>query len=116
LQLFGQKRVVGTQWGLRALLEAKPDFSIVGGAADGQVLDLMMPRLNGLEVMREITRRSLRTCVVILSMHSNEAYVLQALRSGVSGYVLREPTASDLARAVREAAAGRRYLSPPSNR
>jgi len=113
--------------GLRALLEAEPDFSIVGEAADGLqvleqverlrpdvlVLDLMMPGLNGLEVMREITRRSLRTRVVILSMHSNEAYVLQALRSGVAGYVLKESTASDLARAVREAAAGRRYLSLP---
>ena len=113
--------------GLCALLEAEPDFSIVGEAADGLqvleqverlrpdvlVLDLMMPGLNGLEVMREITRRSLRTRVVILSMHSNEAYVLQALRSGVAGYVLKESTASDLARAVREAAAGRRYLSLP---
>ena len=113
--------------GLHALLEAEPDFSIVGEAADGLqvleqverlrpdvlVLDLMMPGLNGLEVMREITRRSLRTRVVILSMHSNEAYVLQALRSGVAGYVLKESTASDLAQAVREAAAGKRYLSPP---
>jgi two-component system response regulator NreC len=113
--------------GLRALLEAEPDFSVVGEAADGLqvlnlverlqpdvlVLDLMMPGLNGLEVMREIARRSLRTRVVILSMHSNEAYVLQALRSGVAGYVLKESTASDLAQAVREAMAGRRYLSSP---
>lgn len=113
--------------GLRVLLEAEPDFSIVGEAADGLevvatverlkpdvlVLDLMMPGLNGLEVMREITRRSLPTRVVILSMHANEAYVLQALRSGVAGYVLKESTASDLALAVREAAAGRRYLSSP---
>jgi two-component system response regulator NreC len=113
--------------GLCALLEAEPDFSVVGEAADGLqvlnlverlqpdvlVLDLMMPGLNGLEVMREIARRSLRTRVVILSMHSNEAYVLQALRSGVAGYVLKESTASDLAQAVREAMAGRRYLSSP---
>jgi two-component system response regulator NreC len=77
--------------GLRALLEAEPDFSILGEAADG------------LEVAG----------VVILSMHSNEAYVLEALRNGVAGYVLKESTASDLAQAVREAAAGRRYLSPP---
>jgi len=113
--------------GLRALLEAEQDFHIVGEAADGLaaldaverlkpdvlVLDLMMPGLNGLEVMREIAHRSLRTRVVILSMHANEAYVLQALQSGVAGYVLKESTASDLAQAVREAAAGRHYLSPP---
>ena len=113
--------------GLRALLEAEPDFTIVGEAADGLevvslverlepdvlVLDLMMPGLNGLDVMRQVSQRSLQTRVVILSMHSNEAYVLEALRNGVAGYVLKESTASDLTQAVREAAAGRRYLSPP---
>jgi two-component system response regulator NreC len=113
--------------GLRALLEAESDFSIVGEAADGLevvamierlkpdvlVLDLMMPGLNGLEVVRQIAQRCLPTRVVILSMHANEAYVLQALRSGVAAYVLKESTASDLALAVREASAGRRYLSPP---
>jgi two-component system response regulator NreC len=113
--------------GLRALLEAEPDFTIVGEAADGLevaslverlepdvlVLDLMMPGLNGLDVVRQVSQRALQTRVVILSMHSNEAYVLEALRNGVAGYVLKESTASDLAQAVREAAAGRRYLSPP---
>lgn len=113
--------------GLRALLEAEPDFAIVGEAADGLevvslverlapdvlVLDLMMPGLNGLDVVRQVSQRLLQTRVVILSMHSNEAYVLEALRNGVAGYVLKESTASDLAKAVREAAAGRRYLSPP---
>jgi two-component system response regulator NreC len=113
--------------GLRALLEAEPDFAVAGEAADGLavadlverlkpdvlVLDLMMPGLNGLDVVRQVKRRSPQTRVIILSMHANEAYVLEALRNGVAGYVLKDSTASDLAQAVREAAAGRRYLSPP---
>jgi two-component system response regulator NreC len=113
--------------GLRALLEAEPDFAVTGEAADGLVvaglverlkpdvlvLDLMMPGLNGLDVVRQVRQRSPQTRVIILSMHANEAYVLEALRNGVAGYVLKDSTASDLAQAVREAAAGRRYLSPP---
>jgi len=113
--------------GLRALLEAEPGFSVVAEAADGLaaadlaerlkpnvlVLDLMMPCLSGLEVARQVRRLSPQTRVVVLSMHANEAYVLEALRNGVAGYVLKESTAADLVQAVREAVAGRRYLSPP---
>ncbi len=113
--------------GLRSLLEAEPDFSVVGEAGDGLeatqlverlqpdvlVLDLMMPSLNGLEVTRQVSQRSPQTHVVILSMHPNEAYVLEALRAGAAAYVLKESTSAELVRAVREAVAGRRYLSPP---
>jgi two-component system response regulator NreC len=113
--------------GLRSLLETEPDFSVVGETGDGLeaaqlaerlqpdvlVLDLMMPGLNGLEVTRQISQRSPRTHVVILSMHPNEAYVLEALRAGAAAYVLKESTSAELVRAVREAVAGRRYLSPP---
>lgn len=113
--------------GLRSLLEAEPDFSVVGEAGDGVgaaqlverlrpdvlVLDLMMPGLNGLEVTRQVSRRSPQTHVVILSMHANEAHVLEALRSGAEAYVLKESTSAELVHAVREAVAGRRYLSPP---
>ena len=113
--------------GLRSLLEAEPDFSIVGEAGDGLeaaqlverlqpdvlVLDLMMPGLNGLEVTRQVSQRSPQTHVVILSMHPNEAYVLEALRAGAAAYVIKESTSAELVRAVREAVAGRRYLSPP---
>jgi DNA-binding NarL/FixJ family response regulator len=113
--------------GLRALLEAEPDFSIVGEASDGLeavrlverftphvlVLDLMMPGLSGLEATRDVCQRLPKTRVVILSMHASEGHVLEALRNGATGYVLKNASATDLVQAVRTAAAGRRYFSPP---
>jgi DNA-binding NarL/FixJ family response regulator len=113
--------------GLRALLGAEPDFRLIGEAGDGLeavqlverlqphvlVLDLMMPGLNGLEVTRQVSQRSPQTRIIILSMHANEAYVLEALRNGAAGYVLKDSSVTDLVQAVREVAAGRRYLSPP---
>jgi DNA-binding NarL/FixJ family response regulator len=113
--------------GLRALLEVEPDLHIVGEAGDGLetvqlverlqpdvlVVDLMMPGLNGLDVTREVGQRSPQTHVIILSMYANDAYVLEALRAGAAAYVLKQSTADELVRAVREATAGRRYLSPP---
>ena len=112
--------------GLRALLKAEADFSVIGEAGDGLealelvrkaspdvvVLDLMMPGLNGLEVARQLGKRA-QTKVVILSMYDDEGFVLEALAKGVSAYVLKDSSSSDLIQAVREAAAGRRYLSPP---
>jgi len=113
--------------GFRALLEAEPDFEIVAETGDGLeavrltehqkphvlVVDLMMPGLNGLEVARQITQRLPRTHIVVLSMHANEAYVLEALKNGACAYVLKDASAAELVRAVREANVGRRYLSPP---
>jgi two-component system, NarL family, response regulator NreC len=113
--------------GFRALLEAEPDFQIVAETGDGLeavrlveqhkpqvlVLDLMMPGLNGMEVARQVSQRAPRTRIVVLSMHANEAYVLEALKNGASAYVLKDASAAELVRAVREANAGRRYLSPP---
>jgi two-component system response regulator NreC len=113
--------------GLRALLEKEPDFRIVGEAADGLqtvnfvkqlnpnvlVLDLMMPGINGIEVTWQVKKHSPLTHVIILSMYSNEAYVVETLRKGAEGYVLKDSTGSDLVKAVREVVAGRRYLSPP---
>lgn len=113
--------------GLKALLEAEADFKVVGEAGDGLqtvlrveltsprvlVLDLMMPGLNGLDVIPQVKKCSPHTQVVILSMYSNEAYVLEALGSGASAYVLKDSSSGELVHAVREAAAGRRYLSPP---
>ncbi|MET0645951.1 MAG: response regulator transcription factor [Pyrinomonadaceae bacterium] len=113
--------------GLRALLAGEADFEVVGEADDGRealdlvkrlspdvlVLDLMMPGLNGLEVARQLPRQSPGVRVVVLSMHDDEGFVLEALANGVSGYVLKDSNSSDLVHAVREVAAGRRYLSPP---
>jgi two-component system, NarL family, response regulator NreC len=113
--------------GLRALLEAEPGFRVVGQAGDGLeavelvarlqprvlVVDLMMPSLNGLEVVRQVASRAPGTRVIVLSMHANEAYVLDALRHGVAGYVLKDASGAELVRAVREVMAGRRYLSAP---
>jgi DNA-binding NarL/FixJ family response regulator len=113
--------------GLRVLLGAEPDFSIVGEASDGLealeilersqpdilILDLMMPGINGLEVARQASKCSPRTSVVVLSMHTNEAYVIEALRAGARAYVLKSSTSDELVRAIREAVAGRRYLSAP---
>jgi DNA-binding NarL/FixJ family response regulator len=113
--------------GMRTLLESEPDFSIVGEAGDGLettrlverlqpdvlVLDLMMPGLNGLEALRIIRQRSPRTRVVVLSMHSNNAFVAEALKNGATGYVLKGSSEEDPVHAVREAVAGRRFLSAP---
>lgn len=113
--------------GLRALLKAEADFSVVGEAGDGLealrlaeqlkpnvlVVDVMMPGLNGLEVCRQLHKHSPATHIVVLSMYSNEAYVLEALGNGASAYVLKDSSSADLVHAVREVAAGRRYLSPP---
>jgi two-component system response regulator NreC len=113
--------------GLRALLEGEQDFRLVGEASDGVevaplverlrpdvvVLDLKMPRLGGLEVARQLAACAPETKVVVLSMYSEEAYVAQALRAGAMAYVLKEAKADDLLTAIREAVAGRRFLSPP---
>lgn len=106
---------------------AEPDLMVVGEAADGSaavelairlrpqvvITDVAMPGLNGLEVTREVVRRLPGTRVVVLSMYANEGYIQQALRYGASAFVLKDSQAADLIRAVREAQAGRRYLSPP---
>jgi two-component system response regulator NreC len=113
--------------GLRALLAAAPDLAVVGEAPDGiealrlvdeltptvLVVDLMMPGLGGLDVVREVSRRSPRTRTVVLSMYTSPAYVHEALSNGALGYVAKDAAASHLLSAVRAAAAGRRYLSPP---
>jgi two-component system response regulator NreC len=111
--------------GIRSLLEAEADLKVIGEVSDGLeairmvenlhpdilVLDLMMGGLNGLEVARQVGKQSPRTAIIILSMYNNEAYVLEALRAGVKGYVLKDATASELVKAVREAISGRHYLS-----
>jgi DNA-binding NarL/FixJ family response regulator len=113
--------------GLRKLLETEPGFRIIGEAGDGLevtrlveqlqpdvlVLDLMMPALNGLEITRQVRKHSRKTQVVILSMHKDESYVLEALKNGAAAYVLKDSSMEELVTAVHEAAANRRYLGPP---
>ena len=113
--------------GVRNLLEAEPDMQVVGEVhealridsevdrlqPDVLVLDLHMPDLHGLEVARRVTKRTPRTRIVVLSMHANEAYVVQALRNGALGYVLKGAPPQSLIDGVRAVAAGQRYLSPP---
>ena len=112
--------------GLRALVESDPEFVVVGEAADGLeavalvkrkkpkvvIVDLMMPGLNGLETLQKVLRLKLDTRVIILSMYRNEAYVLEAMRNGAAGYVVKESGGAELFQAMRTALAGRRYLSP----
>ncbi len=113
--------------GLRTLLEAELPCSVVGEAADGPaaielvtrlqptllVVDMVLPGLNGLEVIRRVRQGAPQTHVVVLSMHADEAYVREALRAGATAYVLKEAHADEFVQAVQQAAAGRRYLSPP---
>ena len=113
--------------GLRAILEGERNLRVVGEAGNGieaarlverlrpnvLVLDLMMPGLNGLEVIRQARKRSRQTQVVVLSMHRDESYVLEALRNGALGFVLKDSSVEELIKAIREAAVNRRYLSPP---
>jgi DNA-binding NarL/FixJ family response regulator len=99
--------------GLRHLLEAEPDFRIIGEAGDGVealqlierlkpnilVVDMMMPGLNGLEVLRQIKKISPTTRAIVLSMQSADAYVFEALKNGAAGYVLKETGPGDLVNA-----------------
>jgi len=105
--------------GLKALLE-REGFKVVGEAANGQealqlvgslhpevaILDLAMPLLNGIDAAREIQRVSPRTKTILLTMHTDRRYILEGLRGGVKGYVLKTHAADDLVRAIREAARG----------
>jgi len=113
--------------GLRAILEGERNLRVVGEAGNGieaarlverlrpdvLVLDLMIPGLRGLEVTRQLAKRSPKTHVVILSMHADKSYVLEALKNGAAGYVLKDSSADELIKAVHEAVENRRYLSPP---
>jgi DNA-binding NarL/FixJ family response regulator len=113
--------------GLRRLLESEPDFLIVGEVGDGLqvlsevgrlhpdvlVLDLVMPGLSGFEVLRQVRKCWPRTRVVVLSMHDNEAYVLEALRDGAAAYVLKGSDGCEVLEAMRAVLKGRRHLSPP---
>lgn len=111
--------------GLRYLLESEPEFKVMEEAGDGiealllierlkpniLVVDMMMPGLNGLEVLRQVKHISPDTRTIVLSMQSADAYVIEALKNGAAGYVLKETGPSELVNAVREVTQGNQYLS-----
>lgn len=112
--------------GLRALLQQQDGLQVVGEASDGReavalvenlqpdvvVMDLTMPNLNGVEAARQITSKFPQMAVVILSMHSDEAYVLRALKAGARGYLLKEAAEADLISAIRAVQQGKAFFSP----
>jgi two-component system response regulator NreC len=107
--------------GLRKLLESRPGWQVVAEAGDGReavrlaeehrpdvaIVDVSMPLINGMEVTRQITTRSPSTRVLVVSMYSDDAYVTQILRSGATGYILKESADTDLMEAVTVVARGR---------
>jgi len=116
--------------GLKALFGGEPDVEIVGEADNGRdalsrvaelcpnvvLMDLSMPGLNGLETTRRMRHQFPEIKVVVLSMHSHEEYVFQALRAGASGYVLKQANSTELLAAIRAALSGGSFLSSSISR
>jgi DNA-binding NarL/FixJ family response regulator len=112
--------------GLRKILEERRDWHVVAEAGNGRdavreattlnpdlaILDIGMPLLNGIEATRQIVRRAPGVRVLILSMHSDQAYVTQAVQAGARGYLLKESAGAELLEAIAAVAAGKSYFSP----
>lgn len=112
--------------GLRSTLEEEPDYKVVGEAANGReavriaeqlvpdvaIVDIGMPQLNGIEATNQIQKLSPKTRVLILSMHSDETYILRALTAGAKGYLLKDTAENDILAAVHAVVQGKAYFSP----
>ena len=112
--------------GLRMVVDSQPDLTVVGEASDGReavsmaaklkpdvvIMDIGMPSLNGIEASRHIRTALPDTQVVMLSMHSDEGYVLRALKAGAKAYLLKDSAEADLARAIRAVTEGKSFFSP----
>lgn len=112
--------------GVRLMLEREPDITVVGEAGDGReavalaktlkpevvVMDIGMPNLNGIEAALQMTQHDPELAVVMLSMHSDESYVLRALKAGARGYLLKDSAEADLIKAVHVVAGGKSFFSP----
>jgi two-component system, NarL family, response regulator NreC len=112
--------------GLRMVVDDDPELTVVGEANDGReavtlaeklkpdviVMDIGMPSLNGIEACRQIRAALPDTQIVMLSMHSEEGYVLRALKAGAKAYLLKDSAEADLARAIRAVRSGKSFFSP----
>src|SRR6516162_8616882 len=112
--------------GLKLLLESHPGFKVVSEASDGHqavekalaarpdvaVLDIAMPNLSGIEAAQRISAQLPQTSIIILSMHSDEGYVLRALKAGARGYLLKDSAESDLIGAIKVVSEGKAFFSP----
>jgi two-component system response regulator NreC len=112
--------------GLRALLTADPSFEIVGEARDGReavrcveklgpdllLMDLSMPRMSGMDAIREIKKRYPDTKIIALTVHKTEEYLLTTLQAGADGFVLKDATHDELIMAIKNVMGGKSYLSP----
>jgi two-component system response regulator NreC len=115
---------VTVRHGLKLLIESQPDMKVVAEASDGNaaiesavalkpdvvVMDISMPGMNGLVATRKLKQRQPATAIVTLTRHSDDAYLQELLRAGVSGYVLKQSAPTELLQAIRAAAAGGQYL------
>ena len=116
--------------GLRALLERQPNLEVVGEAEDGRqtvelaslhvpdvvVMDIAMPNLNGVEATRRMVSKQPAISVVILSMYSDESYVMRALEAGARAYLLKDSAVTDLIRAIEAVSQGKSFFSPKISR
>jgi two-component system response regulator NreC len=116
--------------GLRLLLERQPHFQVVGEAADGRqavelaasqtpdvvIMDIAMPHLNGVEAARQIAGRSPQIAIAILSMHSDESYVIRSLKAGARAYLLKDSAEADLIEAINALMQGKSFFSPAVRR
>ena len=116
--------------GFRKMLELEDDLEVVGEAQDGRravalaaklrpavvLMDISMPLLNGLEATRQVLKAVPATKVLILSAHSDDAYVTSATESGASGFLLKQTSAHDVCRAIREVQKGNTFFSPSISR
>jgi DNA-binding NarL/FixJ family response regulator len=116
--------------GFRKMLELENDFEIVGEAQDGRqavatakkfrpdvvLMDIAMPLLNGLEATRQVLKAVPTTKVIMLSAHSDDAYVTNATESGAVGFLLKQTSAHDVCRAIREVQKGKTFFSPSISR
>jgi len=112
--------------GLRALLSSNPNFEVVGEAEDGRelirnieeynpdliLMDLSMPRMNGMEAIKEVKKLLPDTKILVLTIHKTEEYILPVLKAGADGYVLKNDTQAELMTAIKSVLEGKSYLSP----